>query len=128
MTIRNTMRTGCGTFAVLALFLFTSLALPQPVHAAGEVTDANVAEKVESAATKADHEALAAYFRGKATEAGETVQLHEKMLAATKRWESGKEQSRQIGHCGLLVRSAQEAEAAYKDLAKEHSQLAQAAK
>ena len=70
---------------------------------------------------------LPTYFRGKAAEAGKQVELHEKMQASIKRWETGKAQAHHDVHCSALVRSAREAQAAYKGLADEQARMAREA-
>jgi hypothetical protein len=91
------------------------------------VTDADVAEKIAQAKTKADYEALAVYFRDKAGEAATKVAFHEKMLASAVKWESGKQQSYHHTHCRTLIRSARDSQGAYEDLATEYSRLAREA-
>ena len=127
MTTRNAMRTGSATLAGLALVLFALAAVPRIVLAADEVTDANVAERIERATTQADHVALATYFREKAAEAGKRAELHEKMLASIKRWESGKVQAKHSVHCGSLIRAARDAQTAYQKLADDEAEMAKGA-
>jgi len=122
MTTRNTMKTGSGVLAGLALFALTFVALPGSANAGGGVTDANVAEKSVSASTAADHQALAAYFRDKAAEESKKVAMHEDMLARMKG--HGKPAKNFIPHCNSLIHSARQSQEAYENLAKLHLEIA----
>ncbi len=124
MTTQYVVPNRSVTLFASALALFALLAIPGLVSAGPPVTDSDVAERIAQAKTKGDHQALATYFSAKAAEAGKTVELHEKMLASIKRWESGKSQAYHDVHCRALVRSARETQAEYKDLADEHARLA----
>ena len=117
MTTRYAMRAG---FAAL---LFLAVAgMPAPARAAA-VTDANLAEMSAKAKTKADHEALAAYFQEKAAEAGKTVELHQQMYRAVA---AGglKGQSGMEWHCRNAIRTARNLQEAYEELAAEHVRMA----
>ena len=79
MTTRNALRSRLATLGGLILLFVVLAALPPPAIAAGAVTDDNVAEMNAEAKTKAEHEALAAYFQEKAAKAAKTAEVHEKM-------------------------------------------------
>jgi hypothetical protein len=123
MKTRNMMRTRSAILAGLCLFFFTFAVQPLPVHAADAVTDANVASKIEQAKTTADYEALAAYFKQEAVQAGETVTLHEQMLASVKKTAAGRS-SRHHVHCRTLIRSAKADQDAYQALADQYAEMA----
>lgn len=126
MTTRNTMRARSAIVAGLTLLFLTLAVRPLPVHAADGVTDANVAEKIDQAKTTADYEALAAYFKEEAVQAGATVTMHEKMLAAVEKNAAGRS-SRHHVHCRTLIRSAKADQDAYQALADQYAEMAQAA-
>ena len=89
---------------------------------AAAVTDDNVAQKVESATTAADHQALAAFFNAKAEAAARNANRHKSMVHAY----GG---SRDIwgNHCRSLVKTFTEQEKDYKALAAEQETLAKEA-
>jgi len=120
------MKTGSGILAGFALLALTFVALPGSTSAGGGVTDANVAERSASASTAADHQALAEYFRGKATEESKRVAMHEDMLARMKG--HGKPAKNLIPHCNSLIHSARQSQEAYENLAKLHSEMAKKAR
>ena len=126
MTTRNALRSRLATLGGLTLLFVALAALPPPAIAAGAVTDDNVAEKSAEAKTKADHEALAAYFQEKAANAAKTAKLHEKMGRATVSG-SGKGQVGMDFHCRNVARAARSMEEAYEQLAAEHTRMAKEA-
>jgi hypothetical protein len=89
--------------------------------AAETVTSDNVAELTQQATTAADHEALAAYFRGEAKAAAAKAQKHRAMIAV-----GPPKSSRSVwdAHCKRLIQSFESEAAAYSDLAKEQDVLA----
>jgi hypothetical protein len=100
-------------------------AAPAASFASGAVTDKNVVQQLASAKTAADYNALAAYFRKKAAEAGAKAKQHQEMLAAV----SGKPLASWGPHCQEFIetytkmqkdyeKSAAEMEAAAKDASK----------
>jgi hypothetical protein len=91
----------------------------RPVSAADAITDDNVAERVASAQTAADHEALAAYFDSQAAAAAAKIKLHEKMLTSANQKISGKSAASWEMHCKSMIRS-------YKEAQKEAEALAEA--
>lgn len=112
---------------VAALCIALILAQVSPAPAADAVTDDNVAERVASAQTAADHEALAAYFRGEAAKAGEKAKVHEDMLNSLRKvggrtWPSWKT------HCENLIKRFKEAQKDAQELAAEHERMAKEAK
>ena len=123
MTTHNATRNTFAARIGLILLLLALGAVPQTALA-GEVTDANAFEKSATAATTADHEALAVYFGKKAEEAGKTVRLHEKMLAASL---GGRNYTSMLQHCQALIRSNREAQESYTNLANLHARLAKEA-
>ena len=107
----------------LLLLLFSLVAIQQPAYA-DQVTDANAFEKSATATTAADHEALAAYFRGKAEAAGKEAAHHKQMLTASM---SGRNYAAMLPHCRALIQANSEAQKSYQDLANLHSELAKKA-
>jgi hypothetical protein len=99
---------------LLAIIVLVSV----PGMAADPVTQDNVAEKLASASTAADHAALATYFRAEAAKAGAEVERHEKMLSSI-RTKGGKPYRNNRGHCRNLIRSNRLEQEAFEDLASE---------
>lgn len=91
----------------------------RPASAHDAITDDNVVERVASAQTAADHEALAAYFDAQAAAAGAKVEMHEKMLASPNQKALGKITASWETHCKNMIRS-------YKEAQKEAGALAEA--
>lgn len=99
----------------------------QSARAAGPVTDDNVAERLASAQTAADHEALAAYFRAEAAAAGEKVKLHQAMLASATKKVAGKSWVSWELHCNGLIKMYKDAQKEAEGLAAEHEAMAKVA-
>ncbi len=99
----------------------------------GRVTDANAPQRIATAATAADHEALATYYRKKAEETADWQVGHEQMIL-----ESYKQYARagDIGssrdlvrdsmrtHCRELIKLYRAVQEKYLSLSKEHASLA----
>ena len=98
----------------------------RPVGAADAITDDNVAERVASAQTAADHEALAAYFDAQSAAAATKVKMHEKMMTGSAM--VGKGAATWDMHCKSLLRSYKQAQADAKALADVQRSLAAQAK
>ena len=109
--------------AGLPFLLFTLVAMQPPAYA-DQITDANAFEKSATATTAADHEALAAYFHGKAEAAGKEAQHHKQMLTASM---SGRNYAAMLPHCRGLIQANSEAQKSYEELADLHSKLAKEA-
>jgi len=120
------MATTRGAFICTAAFLLlTALEAPRAM-AAGAVTDDTVAERISSAKTASDHEAIAAYYRAEAAAMDVDMKRHEAMLAEYRKLSS--ETTRIMGgHCKTLISSAQNAKESFEGLAKEHESLAKSA-
>jgi hypothetical protein len=117
------------TRLIVAALTWAALTLAQApaVSAADAVTDENVAERVASAQTAADHEALAAYFRAQAAAAGEKVKLHQNMLSSSAKKVAGKSWVSWEMHCQSLIRSYKNAQKEAEQLAADHERLAKEA-
>lgn len=98
------------------------LALP----ARADVTEDNLADKVAAATTKADHDALAVYFRGVAAENGKKVGDHEAMMK-TAIAAGGKPSAKWQTHCKSLIAAYGAAQKEAEGLAAEHERLAEEA-
>lgn len=104
----------------IALLGCVAASLPATVRA-DDITDANVAAKVESAATVADHLAIANYYRKVAAENEEKAKLHERMRAQL----SGEKASTSWRkHCTALVDSYRAAQKAAEAMVAEQEKLA----
>ena len=102
------------TFAKIVGLALVLLVSAPVVHADDQpVTDDTLIERLESAKTAADHEALAAYFRDKASAARRVAQRHQAMLVAR----TSKGPSPWHAHCTRLIK-------AYKKQATDYDSLA----
>lgn len=108
--------------AMCAALTFTSVA---PLAAADTITEANVAEHVASAKTPADHQALATYFNGQASAAGDKAKSHERMLETVKK--TGRPSSAWKTHCKSLIKMYKNLQKDFESMAKEHEELAKKA-
>ena len=107
--------------AILAAFLLLLAGGAQAqAGAAGPVTDDNIVERISTMKTAADHQAIAAYYQGKADAAAAKVKEHEAMVKAYK----GKTMDR---HCESLLQTYRQQKADFENLAKDHSEMAAAA-
>lgn len=111
--------------AIAALAL--TLGLGGQVWAADAVTDQNVAERIATAQTPADHQAIATYYKGLAADAAAKVKAHESMLASYEKV-GGKGGVLSADHCKTLIKTYGDAESHYQKLAAEHEALAKAGK
>jgi hypothetical protein len=114
-----------ASLTAVVFLLAVVAAIPQPGHAITTVTDENLAAALASAATAADHEALAAHFRSKAEQEAAAIAKHEAMLANLKG--KGKVYNNFLPHCRSIIHSAHEAKEAYEKLADQHAAMAEAA-
>jgi hypothetical protein len=82
---------------------------------------------IESARTKADHEALAAHYEQEAKALQDKAAEHETMAQKYQRGAYGKTATTMIQHCEFLARTYRGAAKENLELAKEHHELAKAA-
>ncbi len=103
----------------LTLGLLASCAQPNP-H------PMDMTAAVQSAKSKADHEALAAHYEQAARDAEVKVEEHKKLLDQYKArsYLYGKQAGSLESHCEALKRSYQQVAAANAEMAKLHRQLA----
>lgn len=123
---RHRMDRHTGAFIGTAVFLLlTAFGAPQAV-AVDAVTEDTVAERIATAKTGADQEAIAAYYRAQAAEKAKQVKDHEAML---KSYDNVAGVSKEImrNHCETLIRTYRQAQKAFEGLAAEHEKLAKAA-
>lgn len=94
--------------------------------ARADVTEDNLADKVATATTAADHEAIAIYFRGVAAENAKKVTDHEAMMMrmTAKR---GKPAAIWEAHCKSLIAAYGAVQKEAEGLAAEHERLAKEA-
>lgn len=116
-----------GAAALTVLFV----GIPHLAHA-DAVTDANLAAKIESAKTPADHEAIAQYFTAKAVESDKAAAMHESMLKTFKteggKPVGGKPYEVWQSHCKSFIADYKEMAADYRNLAALHEAMAKATK
>lgn len=99
----------------------------RPASAHDPITDDNVVERVASAQTAADHEALAAYFDAQAAAAAAKVKMHEKMLASPNLGIAGKTAASWEMHCKNMLRNYKEAQKEAEALAATQRSMAKEA-
>jgi len=90
---------------------------------AAPVTDANVAQRVLSARTRADNEALAAYYKAKAAAEDPRIEFYDQLFHAYMKLE-GKQVEPLQRHARALLRAARVSKARYEELAKAHQDIA----
>jgi len=90
---------------------------------AAPVTDANVAQRVLSARTRADNEALAAYYKAKAAAEDPRIEFYDQLFHAYMKLEGKKVEPLQR-HARALLRAARVSKARYEELAKAHQDIA----
>jgi hypothetical protein len=115
---------------LFGLALAGALAFAGGTALAGDVTEANVSEKMASAASPADYDALVQYFTAQANAAAAKVKEHERMAASAKAPSGGGgKPAVQIGsHCDSLVSAYKKTQADYEALAKEYAAAAKGGK
>jgi hypothetical protein len=101
--------------------------------AALAVDDGDIADKVQSAKTPADHEAIAAYYDGKAAAATKDAAYHRQMGQSYKSLAGGAggkgyATSAMPQHCDAIAKAADTEAEQYKAMAKAHRDLAKSAK
>jgi len=114
-----------GFLAALALAALSSLAA---VAIAEDITDQNVAERVATAKTAPEHDAIAAFFKAQATAAGDKVKEHEAMLATWEKGTSGRSIIVMRQHCQDAIASYKKLQKDYAAMAAEQEALAKKAK
>jgi hypothetical protein len=108
-----------GASAALVPYSFMS----KSAQAADDGFD--VAAAISTAATKADHEKIAAFYEQQATELDTKVAQHKKMSAAYRHAGKGKHSGIPMdSHCDELIKSYQRAADGNRDLAKSHRDMA----
>ena len=89
----------------------------------------SLAQRIEAARTRADHEALAAYFKGEAQAARAKAAEHREMLQAYQRQVAGgRGNANMATHCNSLIQGYEGMAADYDRMADGHRQMAAQAK
>jgi len=104
-----------------ALFL-----IPATAVVAADISDDNVATKIEAASSASDHEVLASFFDAKAAAATAEVKRHERMRIAYSR--AGGKPHAMRAHCQGLIRANRDASDEFTNLSELHRELAKQAK
>lgn len=110
-------------WAGAVLLLVVAGASSVRAEVAGAVTIDNVGQRIEEAKTKADEEALVAFFKAEAAAQTEGAKKHQAMLksyAAT----PGKAGERLREHCQTLIKLYQDQAKVYGEMAAYHEKLA----
>lgn len=82
-------------------------------------------QRIAAAHSRADHEALAAYFQGEATAARAKAAEHREMILAYQRQVQGKRSNPNMAtHCKSLIQGYEGMVADYERLADSHLQMA----
>lgn len=90
-----------------------------------QITTKKLRPLISEAKTAADHEELAEYFRGQASQAEEMIKYHEDMMnmyVLQKRFPQSVEWMR--NHCQKLIDTYQDLQIQNEQMAKEHLQIA----
>lgn len=114
-----------GTLALVAV-MATGLALPNFRAAAAD--EMNIEQRISTAKTAADHEAIAAYYEEQAKAARAKVEQHKRMSADYKKAGGSIAKTHLHEHCDGLVAIYNSAAKQYDALAATHRQMAKAAK
>ena len=93
-------------------------------QSSGPVTDENVTERIVQAKTPAEHEAIAAYYKAQAAVAAAKVKEHEAMVKAY----GGHGAKTMNRHCEALLQTYRAQQKDLETLAKDHEEMAKAAK
>ena len=112
--------------AVCVAFAF-ALTLAPALASAGDITAANVGERIASAKTPAEHQAIADYFSSEAAAEGERVKLHESMLEGYKK-AGGKPYQNMIAHSQAMLGESRKLRKDYAAMADLHAKMAKTAK
>jgi hypothetical protein len=123
MTTKSHSSWARGFLAAFALVAVSGLAT---VTLAQDVTDQNVADRVASAKTAQDHEAIATFFKAQAATAGEKVKEHEAMLGSWKTT-SGRSLNVMKQHCEDAIASFKKLQKDYAAMAAEQEKMAKKA-
>jgi len=91
---------------------------------AGPVTDANVAQRVLNARTKADNLALADYYMHKAAAEQSRIDFYDQLFRAYMKLEGKKQVEPLQRHARALLRAARVSKARYELLAQAHRDIA----
>ena len=102
--------------------LALSLSLGGYALSAGQ--ESSLVQKIESAKTRADHEALAAFYEQEAKTAQAKVEEHKQMAKAYGKIGHLVEKHNMLQHCDRLVKNYQDAAQGNLALAKLHRELA----
>ena len=119
-----------GRIATLSLALLLALGVALPTAQA--LADEDITQKVQTAKTAADHEAIASYYDAQAADASQKAAMHQKMGESYKgaATSSGKGSgvSAMPQHCAALAKTYSAEAAHYKAMADTERKLAKAAK
>ena len=113
--------------AAVALLLVGTAARARAADTAA-VTEQNVAERVASAHSAQDYEAIEAFFRSEAAAAGDHLKMHEAMLASWEKSVSGRSLQVMREHCHAVMRELTKMHKDYEAMAQEYEKLAKKAK
>lgn len=88
-----------------------------------------IAQRIATAQTRADHESLATYYTQEASRARDVSALHRRMAASYQARPSGERGSASmVAHCNSLAKSYEDNVATYEGMAAAHRQMAAQAK
>lgn len=122
-------------FTVITLMLSLTLLVggmePKGMAQTVKLTRKQLLYLISHATTKADHEKLAAYYRGKAEEAEGRVKKHQEMLRAYENNTQSRKMMKSPPHpevyCEHLIQANSEQVKEYKELAEYHEDMAKKA-
>jgi len=122
-------RNRCLSWTFALALLPGAFGLILAAGAQDEVTVANLEERLESAETAADHQAIAAFYQRQAAEAQAQVSKHENMaqIYRNKALKVQRSANAMTGHCARLADSYRALAADLSALAKDHRSMAEQA-
>ena len=122
MNARSTLLSRAAIGLSLALVLAGCASNPTP-------PSPEIAQRIATAQTRAEHESLVAYFTQQAAQAREAAALHRKMATSYQARPVGERGSASmVAHCNGLVQGFEKSVATYEEMAATHRQMAAQAK
>lgn len=122
------MNVNFGSFRRIAALLLLSAVLAGCASGPNEPSP-DLLQKIESARTRSDHEALATYYTKQAAAARALAAEHRKMAQSYQGMFAGGRGGASLpAHCNAIVRSQEGIAAEYEGMAAGHRQIAEQAK
>lgn len=104
--------------------LLVSIALAGCASGPTSTPAAATQERIEAAQSRADHEALAAYYDREASAARATAAEHRKMAVSYQRYQPGRGGGNMSAHCNSLARNYEGVATEFDGMSAGHRQMA----